>query len=399
MAGQPSERELLIALNAQAEIPRAAVYRLAAERASWAGLQGDEGIELMAAAIGVPSAPLRRAVAIVERAREIAERESAAAARHGARIVTFRERGYPAPLALLRQAPPVLVARGEMPAGPAVAVVGSRRVDARSRAVCERFARAIAEAGVTVVSGLASGMDAAAHRGALALPEGRTVAVLGCGLDVDYPRGHAALAQEIARQGMLLSEFPCGAGPRRWHFPTRNRVIAALASATLVVPTAAGPGTLLTVRQTLRLGRPVFAASLVPGDGPSPPGDPIWQHTIAIHHPREILDWLGVASASASASPPAIAQDVQDAQDAQDAFDSHPPPNPQPNVPSPPFSAPPPPGLAGRTLLAIPPGAFRNPETIAAEAGAPIDAILGALLELELEGLIRRLPGAVYVRT
>jgi DNA processing protein len=394
MAGQPSERELLIALNAQADIPRAAVYRLAAERASWAGLQGEEGIELMAAAIGVPSAPLRRAVAIVGRAREIAQQENAAAARHGGRIVTFRDQGYPAPLALLRPAPPVLAARGEMPTAPAVAVVGSRRVDARSRALGEKLARALAEAGVTVVSGLASGMDAAAHRAALALPEGRTVAVLGCGLGVEYPRGNAVLAQEIARQGMLLSEFPCGAGPRRWHFPTRNRVIAALASATLVVPTAAGPGTLLTVRQTLRLGRPVFAASLPPGDAPSPLADPIWQHTIPIHHPGEILDWLGLASAAASQQGAG-----------QDALDSPPPsppspPSPaQPTAPLSPFSAPPPPGLAGRTLLAIPPGAFRSPETIAADAGAPIDAILGTLLELELEGLIRRLPGAVYVRT
>src|SRR6185295_1330838 len=102
----------------------------------------------------------------------------------------------------------------------------------------------------------------AAHRGALAVPGGRTIAVLGCGLGVDYPRGHATLAGEIAAAGAILTEFPCGAQPLGWHFPVRNRIIAALALGTLVVEAAVRSGSLVTARHALDLGREVWA---IPG--------------------------------------------------------------------------------------------------------------------------------------
>ena len=154
--------------------------------------------------------------------------------------MTLDDAGYPRrPAPALAAASRPLHTRGELPAGPAVAIVGSRRADAYGREAADLFARALAAAGVTVVSGFAQGIDAAAHRSALAAPGGRTVAVLGCGLGVDYPRGHARLAEEIAaarRAG--LTEFPCGLIPRAWHFPLRNRSLAALAAGTLVVQAA-----------------------------------------------------------------------------------------------------------------------------------------------------------------
>src|SRR6202011_5206684 len=153
------------------------------------------------------------------------------------------------------------------PEGPRVAIVGSRRPSPYGEAVAEQLATDLARAGVVVVSGLALGIDAAAHRGALA-GGGVTVAVMGTGVDVVYPAGHAKLAEEIlAAGGALVSQFPDGTTPRRHNFPARNWTMAALSDVVVVVEAAEGSGALITAEAALHLHKEVMA---VPGSVFSP---------------------------------------------------------------------------------------------------------------------------------
>ena len=149
-----------------------------------------------------------------------------------------------------------------MLARPAVAIVGARSCSSYGGHVARGLARELAAAGVVVVSGLARGIDGEAHRGALA-GGGITVAVLGCGIDRDYPRSHAGLARRIAEEGLVVSEYPPGVEPAPWRFPARNRIIAGLARATVVVEARERSGALITADFALELGRDVFA---VPGE-------------------------------------------------------------------------------------------------------------------------------------
>ena len=143
---------------------------------------------------------------------------------------------------------------------PGVAIVGSRDASPLSVMVARRLGRDLAAAGISVVSGMARGVDAAAHEGAL--DAGRTIGVLGCGIDIDYPRGHRPLADRIARTGLILSEFEPGRQPRASHFPMRNRIISGLSRAVVVVEASERSGSLITARMALEQGRDVLA---VPG--------------------------------------------------------------------------------------------------------------------------------------
>jgi DNA processing protein len=174
---------------------------------------------------------------------------------------------YPAALRALAPAPALWV-RGTLRAEDqlAVAIVGARRASPYGIEVAERLANDLAARSVTIVSGLARGIDTAAHRGALAAG-GRTIAVLGSGVDVLYPPENAALAREIAARGALVSQFPPGAPPLAYHFPTRNRTLAALALGVVVVEAAERSGSLITAGFAGDLGREVFA---VPGKITSP---------------------------------------------------------------------------------------------------------------------------------
>jgi DNA processing protein len=183
--------------------------------------------------------------------------------------VRFLRRGdsaYPPLLGQLYDPPPQLYLRGEasseLLARPAVAVVGARSCSAYGAEVARTLGRELAAAGVVVVSGLARGIDGEAHRGALDA-QGPTVAVLGCGIDRDYPRSHADLARRIAEAGLMVSEYPPGVEPAPWRFPARNRVIAGLSLATVVVEARERSGALITADFALELGREVFA---VPGE-------------------------------------------------------------------------------------------------------------------------------------
>ena len=372
-------RALRIALNAAPHLSRTAAYKLARDPARWLEAGGGlaEPPDHLATALGVPAAQMEKALGIAAKAGALAARELATAEGLGARILLEEDADYPQVLRQLDAPPPVLYVRGTLyppePAGPAVAIVGSRRADSYGEEVADLFARTLAAAGITVVSGFAHGVDAAAHRGALAAEGGTTLAVLGCGLGVDYPRGHARLADEIAERGALLSEFPCGQSPRSWHFPVRNRVIAALAAGTLVVQAAPRSGSLDTARQALDLGREVWA---VPGrifdERSLGPNALIRDGATLVQHPRDILETL---------QPAHPTRDHQ-----QSLFPAAPEAFKEPD------------SLAGQILAALPPGAVRLPEEIAAGLGTPVDGVLGALLELELGGWARRHPGGAYGR-
>lgn len=183
--------------------------------------------------------------------------------RTGVRLVTAFDEEFPRLLRETPDPPFVLYALGriERLRLPAVAVVGSREASRYGRDVASRLGRELSGAGVTVVSGFARGVDASAHEAALDGPGG-TIAVLGCGLDVDYPRENARLKDRLAAQHLLLSEYPPGTEPRPQNFPIRNRIIAGLSSGVVVVEASRRSGSLITARLAADFGRDVFA---VPG--------------------------------------------------------------------------------------------------------------------------------------
>ena len=177
-----------------------------------------------------------------------------------------RDPRFPALLAAIHDPPRRLFARGDADLGllsePAVAIVGARSCSSYGRSVARSLARELAGAGLVVVSGMARGIDGEAHRGALDA-DGRTCAVLGCGIDRDYPAAHAELARRICGHGVIVSEYEPGVEPAPWRFPARNRLIAGLCCATVVVEARERSGALITADFALEEGREVLA---VPGE-------------------------------------------------------------------------------------------------------------------------------------
>ncbi len=201
----------------------------------------------------------QRSLAICSRA--AAERELAALDRAGGRLVAWGEPDYPAALAAIDDAPPLVSVRGQarLIERPAVAVVGARNASANGRRFARDMALQLGQRGFLVVSGLARGIDAAAHEGSL--PSG-TLAVIAGGIDVVYPEENRALHEAIAERGLILAEMPVGTVPQARHFPRRNRIISGCARGVLVVEAALRSGSLITARLALEQGREVFA---VPG--------------------------------------------------------------------------------------------------------------------------------------
>jgi len=188
------------------------------------------------------------------------EREAAAVRAAGARYVFHDQRDYPALLAEIESAPPIITARGDLALAsqPAIAMVGARNASAASVKLARDWAAQLVEAGFVIVSGLARGIDGASHEGAFP----RTIGVIASGIDIAYPPQHAALQEKIAHEALLIAEQPPGTEPRGRHFPSRNRIIAGLASGTLVVEAAPRSGTLITARLAGEAGREVMA---IPG--------------------------------------------------------------------------------------------------------------------------------------
>jgi DNA processing protein len=244
-----SDTRAASALKALLEAPEAGDWTL------------EQCLAQLAKALAMPAAeqPVRIAEATAR-----ASAALSAASNCGAAVLPWHDASYPGLLREIHDPPILLWTRGapECLRHPAVAVVGSRRATPAGLAMARQLAGELASAGLTVVSGLARGVDGAAHEGALSV-KGRTVAVLGCGVDVVYPPEHRNLAARVIEQGLLLSEFPPGTPPLAHHFPLRNRIISGLVRAVVVIEAGEKSGSLITARQALEQGRDVLA---VPGN-------------------------------------------------------------------------------------------------------------------------------------
>lgn len=202
------------------------------------------------------------------RLREKANKELKSLMKVGGRVLIMKDPDYPELLRQTGQPPPLIYTLGNVTLlhRKPVAIVGSRAATSYGRRVSRKIARDLASSGVCVVSGLALGIDAEAHAGALSAA-GATAAVLGCGLDVVYPRGHRHLYDQIARYGVLVSEYPLTTAPEGFRFPARNRIIAGLSRGVVVIEASKKSGSLITVQFGLEEGRDIFA---VPGQVDSP---------------------------------------------------------------------------------------------------------------------------------
>ncbi len=233
-----------------------------------------------------------RGTALVPYAKAAAEDELDAVAAAGCGILAIGEPDYPQALAAIEDAPPILFILGHahLLATRAIAVVGARNASANGRRLAQDLARGLGEAGLTIVSGLARGIDASAHDGALATG---TVAVVAGGLDVIYPQENEALYHQIRERGVLVSEMPLGTEPKARHFPRRNRIISGLSLGIVVVEAARRSGSLITARLALEQGREVFA---VPGSPLDPrshgPNSLLRQGATLTEGPRDVLEAL-----------------------------------------------------------------------------------------------------------
>jgi len=244
-------------------------------------------------------------------ARADAEAEFAAMHRLGARLVCWGEPTYPSGLAAIEDAPPILTVLGqaELLTGPIVAVVGARNASANGRRFSRDLAAALGQGGIVVVSGLARGIDAAAHLGAL---ETGSVAVVAGGIDVVYPEENRGLYEALVRQGAIVSELPVGTEPQARHFPRRNRIISGIALGVVVVEAAARSGSLITARFALEQGRDVFAVPGSPLDPRCRGSNDLLRHgAILTENAEDVLSQLGpqrrgpAPPPRASAPPPA----------------------------------------------------------------------------------------------
>ncbi len=291
----------------------------------------------------------------------------------GVAIVLPDDPLYPPQLREAGDAPLLLYVRGRLAAADrhAIAVVGSRRITHYGRQVTRRFAFQLARAGFTIVSGIARGIDTAAHEAAIAA-EGRTIAVVGAGLARFYPPENLALAESIAGgHGAVVSEFPLDTPPDKQTFPMRNRIVAAWARAVLVAESPAWSGSLITANLAADYGRPVFA---IPGpvDRPSSAGchHLIRNGATLVTDPAQILDDLGQLPLDLAAQPAAAAT-----------------PRPAPDLP--PDEA---------AVLAAVTDDDTAVDRIIDVTGLPAPVVTATLLKLELRRLVRQLPGFRYTR-
>jgi DNA processing protein len=298
-----------------------------------------------------------------------AEAEEKRASALGIRILGFDDAEYPPALKEIYDPPLALYVKGPMPERwpRGVAVVGSRHTSPYGIETAKKLGYQIAYAGVPVVSGLARGIDTAAHLAALAA-KGKTWAVFGCGLDQVYPPENQELAERIAETGCLLSEFPLGSVPDRQTFPMRNRIVSGLSFGVLVVEAGLGSGALITARQALEQGRQVFA---VPGriDSPHSKGC----HQLIKEGARLVEGVEDVLSELEFLLPPEAVRT----------------PRPLPE------------NLSGEEEKVF--AALETEETpidrVIQKTGLPSATVSSSLLRLEMKKLVRQLPGKLFVRT
>lgn len=405
---RPSDRALLVALNGAPGLSRAALCRLGLDLSAWRDGLTPDACRALAARFSISLDSLQTALDCRAGANTALAHEEQSLGRLGGRIVTCLEEAYPGRLRDLPLPPPVLEIAGALaldgfkaaPAAQApsrvantasVAIVGSRRATAYGLEVATWLARELADSGVVVVSGFAKGIDAAAHEGALAARNGRTIGVLGCGLPFDYPKGHRELGARIRRHGALVSEFPCALPPAPGNFPIRNRIIAALAEIVVVVEAAVQSGSLITARLALDLGREVLA---VPGrvtdEQALGTNDLLRDGAAPVTHPADILERLGLATPGSARSADSAGSAGSDRSDRSAASDR---PGHSPGAL--------PPGLpATQTAIfaALDPAREQSVDGLAAAAEIGIGDAVAALLELELSGWAIRTAGGGYRR-
>jgi DNA processing protein len=306
-------------------------------------------------------------------------------------IATLGDAAYPAALLDIEDPPLMLYMLGTLCTRPdtaatlarSLAIVGSRNPTPQGESNARQFAKAFGEAGLCVVSGLALGIDGAAHDGAL-LGGGDTIAVVGTGLDRVYPKKHLALAHRIAKQGMLVSEFPLGTPPLTANFPKRNRIISGLSLGTLVVEAALKSGSLITARLAAEQGKEVFA---IPGSIHSPQSRGchalIKQGAKLVEVAQDVLEELRLAPVGAGAGPGS--GNTPDSRDAADGAAPDDDADAQPG------------GAQGALLAAL---GFDpvSLDALQARCGLPTAQLQAQLLELELDGALARLPGGLFQR-
>jgi DNA processing protein len=325
---------------------------------------------------------------------DAARAELESAARLGVDVVTIEEEAYPPLLRRSVDPPPILYVRGGLLADDrlAVAVVGARRATPQGGLLASGLAAALAERGLTVVSGLARGIDAAAHRGALEAG-GRTVAVLGSGIDRIYPDENRRLAESIARQGAVVSELPLGSAPFPQNFPERNRIIAWMSWATVVVEAARDSGSLITAGLAADEGRMVMAVPGSPGELNAAGTNALLRDGAACCRgaedvledlaPQIVATAAGIAAARGTATrsaggmvrPTPEGGAAGNATDVVDSADRR------------------------RILDALPASRGLGVEELGAAAGMAPGRLLAVLLELELAGEVRQLPGRRFLKT
>ncbi|MBI4355727.1 MAG: DNA-protecting protein DprA [Candidatus Omnitrophica bacterium] len=302
-------------------------------------------------------------------------REQALIRKTGVTVVTLDDAGYPSRLKTITDPPMVLYVRGTLlpEDGAAIAIVGAREASLYGQETAERFAHDLAQRGVTIVSGLARGIDAAAHRGALTAG-GRTIGVLGSGLARLYPEEHRDLAKRIAEQGAVLSEFPLEAGPRREYFPRRNRVISGLSLGVVVVEAGQKSGALITADCALEQGREVFA---VPGkvDAVTARGtnNLIKQGAKLVESAEDILEEFGI---EAEQTRKADHENTKGHETTKLAELTE----------------------AQSKIVEVLSGEPRYLDEITRSAELPVYQVSSELVDLEMRHLVKQLPGKRYVR-
>jgi DNA processing protein len=307
---------------------------------------------------------LEMAAPLVERAREVRGR----AAARDVHVIAWNDSRFPVALLAIPDAPPVLWYRGVLEAlcAPAVAIVGSRAASAVALETAECIATDLAARGIVVVSGLARGVDSTAHRAALAA--GRTIAVLGSGLDRVYPAEHRSLADDIARTGVVLSEHPPDTPPLPFHFPLRNRLISGLSRAVVVIEASDRSGSLITAACALEQGREVMA---VPGNvltGRNRGGHALIRDGATIVEcADDILEELGLAAVACGTAP-------ADASHKGSKTSADP------------------------VLRRMDAGVPYTLDALVGASGLDPSRLLPRLLDLELRGEVRRLEGGRFIR-
>jgi DNA processing protein len=349
----------------------------------------------------VPGFQARHLVRLRDPSYEATDRQASWIERHGVRLLRRDQPDYPSLLNDIPDPPPFLFVRGTLSASDqtAIGIVGSRHATPYGRATAERLARELAGHGLTVVSGGAVGIDAAAHRGAIE-GGGRTLAFLGCGLDVDYPRDNRALFELIVARGAVISEYPLGAQPEAWRFPLRNRLISGVSQGVLVVEAPQQSGALITARCAEEQGRPVMA---VPGniDRPASAGcnDLLKDGAQFITETDDILRVLNLLPVSSRrAAQPALNLQWETEAETPTARSEEASKQPSPAAtPSPRAISNHLPEHQQKLLEAL----STTPQHIDAIAKEAAMSAMQAGVEmtlLELNGLVRRLPGNTYIR-